>query len=47
MPYDDSPNINNANGCISVHALNDQGQDVCLGAFVCLYAHMYVNVCVR
>lgn len=37
--------INNANECISVHALMDQGQDVCMGAFVCLFAHMYVDVC--
>lgn len=31
--------LNDANGCISVHALMDWGQDV----YQC--AHMYMNVC--
>lgn len=39
--------MNNANGCISVHALMDQGRDVCMRACVCLCAHMYMNVCER
>lgn len=28
--------INNTNGCISVHALVDQGEDVCTCACVCI-----------
>lgn len=37
--------MNNANGCISVHALMDQGQDVYVCVCVYLCAHMYMNVC--
>lgn len=32
------------NECIIVHALMDQGQDVCMCSCMCLYVHMYMNV---
>lgn len=32
---------NNANGCISVHALMGQGQDVCMCACVCICVRTY------